>query len=129
ETLAKASLFAGMSVQDAFKVLWEELPCSEELVEAGAPDLDPVVTFATVVAEASEQGDSGVEGFLEALDAGEHGPGWIAREPAEGRAVQVLTARGTVGEEFGTGMVAAAAGANCPSVAQAEPMFDLAALQ
>src|SRR5207244_2918583 len=33
ETLAKAALFAGMSVQDAFRVLWEELPCSRRLVE------------------------------------------------------------------------------------------------
>jgi RecB family exonuclease len=129
DTLAKASLFAGMSVQDAFKVLWEELPCSQELVEAGGPDLDTVVTFANVVAEASEQGDSGVEGFLEALDAGEHGPGWIAREAAEGDAVQVLTAHGTVGQEFDTVLVAGATEGNFPSLSRPEPMFDLAALQ
>ncbi len=129
DTLAKASLFAGMSVQDAFKVLWEELPCSQELVEAGGPDLDTVVTFANVVAEASEQGDSGVEGFLEALDAGEHGPGWIAREAAEGDAVQVLTAHGTVGQEFDTVLVAGTTEGNFPSLSRPEPMFDLAALQ
>jgi len=129
DTLTKASLFAGMSVQDAFKVLWEELPCSQELVEAGGPDLDTVVTFANVVAEASEQGDSGVEAFLEALDAGEHGPGWIAREAAEGDAVQVLTAHGTVGQEFDTLLVAGATEGNFPSLSRPEPMFDLAALQ
>jgi hypothetical protein len=128
-TLAKASLFAGMSVQDAFKVLWEELPCSQELVEAGGPDLDTVVTFANVVAEASEQGDSGVEGFLEALDAGEHGPGWIAREATDGDAVQVLTAHGTVGQEFDTVLVAGATEGNFPSLSRPEPMFDLASLQ
>ena len=84
-TLDKAALFAGMSVQDAFKVLWEELPCSARLVEAGGQELDTAVTFANVVAEASEQGDAGVQAFLEALDAGEHGPGWSAREVARAR--------------------------------------------
>ncbi len=128
-TLDKASLFAGMSVQDAFKVLWEELPCSAELVDAGGPELDTVVTFANVVAEASEQGDAGVEAFLEALDAGEHGPGWIARESAEGDAVQVLTAHGTVGQEFDTVLVAGTTEGNFPSLSRPEPMFDLAALQ
>ena len=49
------------------------------------PELDTVVTFANVVAEASEQGDAGVAAFLEALDAGEHGPGWTAREAARRR--------------------------------------------
>ena len=29
----EASLFAGMSVQDAFRLLWEDLPCSRRLVE------------------------------------------------------------------------------------------------
>ena len=128
-TLDKASLFAGMSVQDAFKVLWEELPCSAELVDAGGPELDTVVTFANVVAEASEQGDAGVEAFLEALNAGEHGPGWIARESAEGDAVQVLTAHGTVGQEFDTVLVAGTTEGNFPSLSRPEPMFDLAALQ
>ena len=79
------------------------------------PELDTVVTFANVVAEASEQGDAGVEAFLEALDAGEHGPGWIAREAGEGDAVQVLTAHGTVGQEFDTVLVAGAAEGNFPS--------------
>jgi ATP-dependent exoDNAse (exonuclease V) beta subunit len=128
-TLDKATLFAGMSVQDAFKVLWEELPCSSEVVEAGGPDLDTVVTFANVIAEASEQGDAGVEGFLEALDAGEHGPGWTAHEAARADAVQVLTAHGTVGREFDTVLVAGAAEGNFPSLSRPEPMFDLHALQ
>ena len=128
-TLDKAALFAGMSVQDAFKVLWEELPCSTELVEAGGAELDTVVTFANVVAEASEQGDSGVEAFLEALDAGEHGPGWTARETAQDDAVQVLTAHGTVGREFDTVLVAGATEGNFPSLSRPEPMFDLGALE
>ena len=128
-TLDKAALFAGMSVQDAFKVLWEELPCSAELVDAGGAGLDTVVTFANVVAEASEQGDAGVEAFLEALDAGEHGPGWIARETAQADAVQVLTAHGTVGREFDTVLVAGTTEGNFPSLSRPEPMFDLGALE
>ena len=64
EVLAKAALFAGMSVQDAFKVLWEELPCSapagprRPATPEARRDLDTVVTFANVVAEASEDGDT-----------------------------------------------------------------------
>ncbi len=128
-TLDKAALFAGMSVQDAFKVLWEELPCSARLVEAGGQELDTAVTFANVVAEASEQGDAGVQAFLEALDAGEHGPGWSAREVAVLDAVQVLTAHGASGLEFDTVLVAGATEGNFPSLSRPEPMFDLAALQ
>ena len=136
ETLAKASLFAGMSVQDAFRVLWEELPCSRRLVEAAGSegaddrrDLDTVVTFANAVAEASEGGDTGVQGFLEALDAGEHGPGWTAWDRAGPDAVAVLTAHGTVGLEFDTVIVAGAAEGNFPSLGRPEPMFDLASLE
>ena len=128
-TLDKAALFAGMSVQDAFKVLWEELPCSARLVEAGGQELDTAVTFANVVAEASEQGDAGVQAFLEALDAGEHGPGWSAREVGRADAVQVLTAHGASGLEFDTVLVAGATEGNFPSLSRPEPMFDLAALQ
>jgi superfamily I DNA/RNA helicase/RecB family exonuclease len=128
DTLAKASLFAGMSVQDAFKVLWEELPCSARLVEAGGAELDVVVTFANVVSEASEQGDASVEAFLEALDAGEHGPGWAAREAGGADAVQVLTAHGAAGLEFDTVIVAGVTEGDFPSLGRPEPMFDLGAL-
>ncbi len=103
EALAKASLFAGMSVQDTFRILWEELPSSVRLVEAAASssqarrELDTVVAFANAIAEAEEGGDAGVAAFLEGLDAGEHGPGYSAWERAGGDAVQVLTAHGAVG--------------------------------
>ncbi len=127
-TLDKAALFAGMSVQDAFKVLWEELPCSARLVTAGGAELDTAVTFANVVSEASEQGDAGVASFLEALDAGEHGPGWTAREAGGADAVQVLTAHGATGLEFDTVLVAGATEGNFPSLSRPEPMFDLGAL-
>ena len=121
----KAALFAGMSVQDAFRVLWEELPCSVRLVDGGGPELDTVVTFANVIAEASEQGDAGVAAFLEALDAGEHGPGWTAHDVVGADAVQVLTAHGAVGMEFDTVIVAGATEGNFPSSSRPEPMFDL----
>jgi len=136
ETLAKAALFAGMSVQDAFRVLWEELPCSARLVAAAdvgggdqRRDLDAVVTFANAVAEASEGGDAGVQGFLEALDAGEHGPGWTAWDRVGPDAVAVLTAHGAAGLEFDTVIVAGAVEGNFPSLNRPEPMFDLGALE
>jgi superfamily I DNA/RNA helicase/RecB family exonuclease len=126
--LDKAALFAGMSVQDTFKVLWEGLPCSARLVAEGGPNLDVVVTFANVVSEASEQGDASVEAFLEALDAGEHGPGWAPREAGGADAVRVLTAHGAAGLEFDTVLVAGAAEGAFPSLSLPEPMFDLAVL-
>jgi hypothetical protein len=117
-----------MSVQDAFKVLWEELPGSARLVEQGGPELDTVVTFANVIAEASEQGDAGVAAFLEALDAGEHGPGWTAHDVVGADAVEVLTAHGSIGMEFDTVLLAGATEGNFPSLSRPEPMFDLGAL-
>ena len=131
--LAKAALFAGMSVQDAFKVLWEELPCSERLVSGadtveGRRDLDTVVTFANAVADASQDGDASVQAFLESLDAGEHGPGYSLWERSRLDAVRVLTAHGTVGLEFDTVLVEGAVEGNFPSLTRPEPMFDLAVL-
>ncbi len=129
ETLDKAALFAGMSVQDAFRRLWEGLPCSARLVAEGGRALDTIVTFANVVAEASDAGDTGVAAFLEALDAGEHGPGWAAREAGGADAVQVLTAHGAAGRELDTVIVAGTIEGNFPSLARPEPMFDLAVLE
>jgi superfamily I DNA/RNA helicase/RecB family exonuclease len=133
QVLAKAALFAGMSVQDAFKVLWEDLPSSRRLVTAaetveGRRELDTVVTFANAVAEASEDGDASVQAFLEALDAGEHGPGYSPWERSRSDAVRVLTAHGTAGLEFDTVLVAGAVEGNFPSLTRPEPMFDLAVL-
>jgi superfamily I DNA/RNA helicase len=126
--LAKASLFAGMSVQDAFKTLWEELPVSQRIVREAGGDLDTVVTFANAVSEASEQGDRSVAAFLEALDAGEHGPGYAPWERSQPEAVRVLTAHGAVGQEFDTVILAGAVEGNFPSLARPEPMFDLTVL-
>jgi superfamily I DNA/RNA helicase/RecB family exonuclease len=135
DVLAKASLWAGMSVQDAFKVMWEELPCSRRLVDQAAHDavsrreLDTVVTFANVVAEAGGGADAGVQAFVEAMDAGEHGPGYSAWERPRPDAVQVLTAHGAAGQEFDTVVVAGAAEGNFPSLSRPEPMFDLTVLE
>ena len=131
ETLAKASLFAGMSVQDAFRVLWEELPCSRRLVDGTTDgrDLDTIVSFANAIADAGEGGDTGVVAFLEALDAGDHGPGWTALDRGRADAVQVLTAHGTAGMEFDAVVVSGAVEGNFPSLARPEPMFDLDALR
>ena len=134
EALATASLFAGMSVQDAFKQLWEALPCSRGLVERSDHDaearreLDTVVTFANVVSEADDGNDKSVAGFLESLDAGEQGPGHSAWERSQHDAVNVLTAHGTVGREFEAILVTGVTEGNFPSVHRAEPMFDLAVL-
>jgi superfamily I DNA/RNA helicase/RecB family exonuclease len=143
DALAKAALFAGMSVQDSFRVLWEDLPCSRRLVSRGSAagdpgpgsdaaearrQLDTVVTFANVVAEAGGGADGSVAAFVDALDAGEHGPGYSAWERARPDAVQVLTAHGAAGQEFDTVIVAGAAEGNFPSLTRPEPMFDLAVL-
>jgi superfamily I DNA/RNA helicase/RecB family exonuclease len=134
EALAKAALFSGMSVQDAFRVLWEELPCSRRLVEAGEDgsaerrELDMLVTFASAVAESDDGADKSVEGFLEGLDAGERGPGRSAWERARPDAVRVLTAHGAAGREFEAVIVTGVTEGNFPSVHRPEPMFDLAVL-
>jgi len=136
ETLSRAALFAGMSVQDAFRHLWEQLPCSRRLVDRAGEspearrELDTVVTFANVVAEADESsGDTSVAAFLESLDAGEHGPGYSAWERGRSDAVQVLTAHGAVGREFDTVLVTGVTEGNFPSLSRPEPMFDLAVLE
>jgi superfamily I DNA/RNA helicase/RecB family exonuclease len=132
--LAKAELFKDMSVQDAFKVLWEELPCSARLVGRGSSspegrrDLDMVVTFANAIAEAGDEGDTSVVAFLESLDAGEHGPGYSTWERSRPDAVQVLTAHGATAREFDTVVIAGAVEGNFPSLQRPEPMFDLAVL-
>jgi superfamily I DNA/RNA helicase/RecB family exonuclease len=134
EALAKASLFAGMSVQDAFRVLWEELPCSRRLVEAGGDgsaerrELDMLTTFASAVAESDDGADKSVEGFLEGLDAGEHGPGRSAWERTRPDAVRVLTAHGAAGREFDAVIMTGVTEGNFPSIHRPEPMFDLAVL-
>ena len=134
DALARAEQVADRSVLDAFKILWEDLPCSRRLVAAAdaSPearrDLDAVVAFAQIVAEAGGGADPSVQAFVEALDAGEHGPGAATGEGGT-EAVQVLTAHGAAGREFDTVLIAGAVEGSFPSLARAEPMFDLAVLQ
>lgn len=134
DTLDRASAVADRSVTDAFKILWNELACSARLVAAAGSDpdvrreLDAVVAFASVVAEAGASADPTVAGFVESLDAGEHGPGYSTTERDRPDAVHVLTAHGAAGREFDTVIVAGAVEGNFPSLTRPEPMFDLSAL-
>ena len=134
-TLLRAEEVAGRSVLDAFKILWEGLPCSRRLVAAadGSPEarreLDAVVALANIVAEAGVGTDASVQAFVESLDAGEHGPGYAASDRGRSDAVQVLTAHGAAGREFDTVLVTGAVEGSFPSLTRPEPMFDLAVLQ
>ncbi|MEO8292021.1 MAG: ATP-dependent DNA helicase [Actinomycetota bacterium] len=135
DALARAEEVAARSVLDAFKILWDDLPCSRRLVAAadGSPDarreLDAVVALANIVAEAGVGTDRSVQAFVESLEAGEHGPGYAASERGRTDAVQVLTAHGAAGREFDTVLVAGAVEGSFPSLHRPEPMFDLAVLQ
>jgi superfamily I DNA/RNA helicase/RecB family exonuclease len=135
DALSRAEEVAGRSVLDAFKILWEGLPCSRRLVAAadGSPEarreLDAVVALANIVAEAGLGADASVQAFVESLDAGEHGPGYAASEQGRSHVVQVLTAHGAAGREFDTVLVAGAVEGSFPSLTRPEPMFDLAVLR
>ncbi|MGH2596456.1 MAG: ATP-dependent helicase [Actinomycetota bacterium] len=135
EVLTHAAKVADRSVLDAFRVLWQELPYSSRLVgdagrSAGARrEIDVVVGLSSVVAEAGASGDTSTQAFLQALDAGEHGPGYRSSDPSAFDAVRVLTAHGAVGVELDTVVVAGAVEGNFPSLSRPEPMFDLAALE
>ena len=135
EVLARAGEVADRSVLDAFKIMWDDLPCSQRLVaSAGASpearrELDAVVALAQVVAEAGVGADASAQAFVESLEAGEHGPGVAAAERGRTDAVQVLTAHGAAGREFDTVLVAGAVEGGFPSLARPEPMFDLGVLQ
>jgi superfamily I DNA/RNA helicase/RecB family exonuclease len=136
--LDAAGKVAHRSVLDAFSELWRRLPYSRRLVdEARAPvrtgegahrDLDAVVAFSQAVARAGEQADASVEAFLEALEAGQEGPG---PELPSGvvDAVKVLTAHGTSGLEFDTLVMVGTVEGNFPSLSRPEPMFDLGVLE
>lgn len=133
-TLAKAALFAGMSAQDAFRILWEELPCSRTLVDRATAssqaqrELDTVVTLANAIAD-TPGGDVGVEAFLEELEAGRHGPGFARWDRSDVDAVRVLTAHGASGQEFHSVFVTGTVEGNFPSISRPEPMFDLSVLE
>src|SRR5205085_6395503 len=91
-------------------------------------DLAAVVNFAEIVSRAGSGTDPSTEAFLEALETGEHGPGFGSVDKASADAVQVLTAHAASGQEFDTVVIAGATEGNFPSLTRPEPMFDLAAL-
>jgi superfamily I DNA/RNA helicase/RecB family exonuclease len=132
--LERADAVASRSVSDAFRILWEELPFARSLVAEAehSPEarreLDAVVAFHDLVEEQSASADPSVQGFVEAIDAGQHGPGFLTAERERPDAVHVLTAHGSSGREFDTLVVAGAVEGNFPSLARPEPMFDLEVL-
>ena len=116
------------SIVDAFAQLWQELPYAKRLVDADdRASLDAVMALADAVTRAGERGDPSVTSFLEALEAGDAGPG-LASGVLEPAAVSVLTAHGAAGTEFDTVIVAGTVEGNFPSLSRPEPMFDLASL-
>ncbi len=121
------------SVIDAFRRLWRDLPYSARLVEEAEAsidahrDLDAMMAFTRAVERAGDHSDPSVAAFLEALEAGEEGPG-TSGGASRPDAVQVLTAHATAGDEFDTVIVAGAVEGNFPSLSRPEPMFDLSVL-
>jgi superfamily I DNA/RNA helicase/RecB family exonuclease len=124
---------ASASVIDAFRALWESLPYAAELVaEASADarrDLDAVMALARAVERSGGSVDASTAAFMDLLEAGEGGPGVGGLGEPSGDAVQVLTAHGIAGMEFDTVAVVGVAEGDFPSLARAEPMFDLSALE
>ena len=132
-TLADAEARA-TNVLYAFEALWRGLSYSARLVAGaegsatGRADLDAVLALADAAARAGSSADPSVNGFVEALDAGEGGPGLVGVEP-RGAGVSVLTAHGAAGREFDTVIVVGAVEGDFPSLTRPEPMFDLASLE
>jgi superfamily I DNA/RNA helicase len=134
ETVLLQAEEARASVLDAFRVLWQELPCSRRLVEAAGSshraraDLDAVVAFARLVTEAGTSADPSIESFLDLIDLREGSPSLAAHADRGREAVEVLTAHASAGLEFDTVVVVGAVEGNFPSLSRPEPMFDLDAL-
>ncbi len=133
--LAAAEEVAEGSVLDAFSTLWRRLPSSRRLVgeaERSADarrDLDAVLALSHAVAEAGGPGgDVSAASFLDALEAGEAGPGVAGDRSTSADTVQVMTAHGAAGREFDTVIVVGVVEGNFPSLTRPEPMFDLGAL-
>jgi superfamily I DNA/RNA helicase len=134
ESILRDAEARSASVVDAFRELWERLPCSARLVagadgsELARRDLDAIVVFARAVERAGELGDPSVQTFVDLLEGGEGGPGVSGFGDREADAVQVLTAHGATGLEFDTVILVGAVEGDFPSLERPEPMFDLAVL-
>ena len=128
DLLERAERLVG-SVVDTFSLLWRELPASRRLVAADdRASLDGVMALSDAVTRAGDWADPSVVAFVEALEAGDEGPG-LAAGLLEPDAVRVLTAHGVAGAEFDTVVIAGCVEGNFPSLSRPEPMFDLAALE
>jgi RecB family exonuclease len=133
--LSDAGEVADRSVADAFRILWQGLPYARRLVAAGGEtpegrrDLDAAVALSDAIARASEIGPSSAAAFVDALDAGEAGPGLSVGIGATAPdAVPVYTAHDAAGQEFDTVIVTGAVEGDFPSLTRPEPMFDLTVL-
>src|SRR3989442_4319289 len=102
DVLERSERVADASRLDAFAILWRDLPSSARLVAAAdgsaeaRRELDAVVALADVVAQAGESADPSVQGFVEALEAGEPGPGYAAAGRRPQDTVQIITAPAAV---------------------------------
>jgi superfamily I DNA/RNA helicase/RecB family exonuclease len=123
------------NVLDAFRALWRGSPYSARLVaraddaRTGRGDLDAVVALSNVAARAGSSADPSVEAFVEALETGGTGPGFVTAAEGTPDAVRVLTAHAAAGQEFDTVVVVGAVEGDFPSLTRPEPMFDLGALE
>jgi superfamily I DNA/RNA helicase/RecB family exonuclease len=134
--LAEAQTVADRSVSDAFRILWHRLPYARRLVDEGSGglegrrNLDAVVSLSDAIGRAGDAGPTSVADFVDALEAGEAGPGVsVLTGPAVPDAVPVYTAHDAAGDEFDTVIVAGAVEGDFPSLARPEPMFDLTVLE
>jgi RecB family exonuclease len=134
--LARAEAVAGRSVSDAFRILWQGIPYARTMVAAGGAtlegrrNLDAIVSLGEAIARASDLGPSSVAAFVDALDAGEAGPGlslYGGQDVPD--AVPVYTAHDAAGQEFDTVVVSGAVEGDFPSLSRPEPMFDLTVLE
>lgn len=111
--------------------LWARLPHFRGLVAAPDAahrrDLDALAAFANTLGRFAERRpDSGVEDYLEALDAAEFGPDpWIRPEERHPDAVRVISAHLAQGLEFEAVMVVGCLEGEFPSLARGDPLVSL----
>lgn len=124
-------LVAGHGPDGLFFELWRRLPHFAELVASGDPrrrrDLDALTAFAGVLTRFAERRPgSGVEDYLETLEAAEFGPDpWIPAEERRPEAVRVLSAHLAQGLEFEAVLVAGCLEGEFPSLSHAYPLVSL----
>jgi RecB family exonuclease len=114
-----------------FFELWRRLPHFAELVASDDPrrrrDVEALTAFAEVLSRFAERRPgSGVEDYLETLEAAEFGPDpWIPPEERRPDAVRVLSAHLAQGLEFEAVMVAGCLEGEFPSLSHTYPLVSL----